>query len=188
MLRVTLTVGLAVLFAITIVSAGASATTAMSRSATTISRAGNVVTIRGGPGASNIVWGAGLFANAFFDTAGTLRAGAGCQPSSPTRLSCGRGNWTKIVAVLGGGADHIGGLIPARLIVDGGRGNDELTGNAQNDWLSGGPGNDVLYGDSGNDTLIGGPGVDLLKCGPGLDIAYVGRGDRVRGCEIIRHR
>lgn len=163
----------------------ATAVSAGMNAATTISRSGSVVTIRGGAGASEIVWGAGMFANAFFDNAGTLQAGAGCQPSSSTRLSCGQG-WTTIVATLGAGPDQIGGLTPARLIAEGGPGNDELTGNVQNDRLSGGQGNDVLYGGSGNDTLIGGPGVDFLACDAGLDTAYVGRGDKVRDCEIIR--
>ena len=186
MLRVVITVGLATLFAAAIVSAGLSGSRTISGS-TTISRSGNVVTIRGGPGASDIVYGAGAYSNGFVDNAGSLRAGAGCESSAPNRLSCGPANWTKIVATLGGGADHAGGLIfIPKLIADGGRGNDEISGNAQNDRLSGGPGNDALYGSSGSDTLTGGPGVDLVKGGPGVDTCYVGRGDIVRGCEIIR--
>ncbi|MDX2012577.1 MAG: calcium-binding protein [Myxococcaceae bacterium] len=73
--------------------------------------------------------------------------------------------------------------------VDGGSGNDTLTGNADanelngnggDDTLSGLGGRDVLSGGPGNDSLAGGEGDDILEdivdggtcdCGPGFDIA-----------------
>ncbi|PWC78202.1 calcium-binding protein [Azospirillum sp. TSH64] len=49
------------------------------------------------------------------------------------------------------------------LTMDGGGGNDSLTGSRYNDFLSGGDGNDTLFGDIGNDTLQGGSGADLFN-------------------------
>ena len=83
---------------------------------------------------------------------------------------------------------------PARLLVDGGAGNDKLTGGAGNntliggddndvltdgngnDQLNGGKGNDTLTGGNGNDTLHGDEGKDVLNGGAGTDI-LVGGGD-----------
>ncbi|MCA3015308.1 MAG: hypothetical protein INH41_23215 [Myxococcaceae bacterium] len=84
--------------------------------------------------------------------------------------------------------------------VDGGSGNDALTGNGSanelngnggNDTLTGLDGRDVLSGGAGNDTLLGGDGDDILEdivdggscdCGPGLDIAICPSPDAT--CEV----
>ena len=64
--------------------------------------------------------------------------------------------------------------------VEGGAGDDVLTGNAAantiwggtgNDRISGGAGNDSLVGDAGADTLIGGAGNDTLNGGADIDTA-----------------
>ncbi len=49
-----------------------------------------------------------------------------------------------------------------RLTVDGGDGDDVLTGSAGDDTLIGGLGDDVLTGGPGNDTLDGGPGANIV--------------------------
>ncbi len=54
--------------------------------------------------------------------------------------------------------------------MDGGQGNDVLTGKLGNDHLIGGMGNDVLSGGAGNDTLEGGQGDDVLNGGAGADV------------------
>jgi Ca2+-binding RTX toxin-like protein len=68
-----------------------------------------------------------------------------------------------------GGADTIDGAgLPAgliRLVVDGGDGDDALTGSA---------GDDELYGGAGRDRLDGGPGTDLLDGGADKDTAKNG--------------
>jgi Ca2+-binding RTX toxin-like protein len=53
--------------------------------------------------------------------------------------------------------------------VDGGDGNDIITGNNLNNLLFGGIGNDILTGDIGNDTLYGADGDDELDGGDGVD-------------------
>ncbi|PWU28218.1 hypothetical protein DK254_20430 [Pseudomonas sp. RW407] len=60
--------------------------------------------------------------------------------------------------------------------LSGGAGNDRVTAGAGNDWLEGGIGNDTLYGDAGNDTLVGGVGNDYLHGGDGSDVYRFERG------------
>jgi len=54
-------------------------------------------------------------------------------------------------------------------VVNGGNGNDTLTGLGGNDVLNGGNGNDVLNGGAGNDALDGGNGSDIMTAGAGND-------------------
>jgi Ca2+-binding RTX toxin-like protein len=53
--------------------------------------------------------------------------------------------------------------------IDGGAGNDVLTGNNQDNYLDGGPGADELKGGNGDDGLYGYEGADTLRGGPGSD-------------------
>jgi Ca2+-binding RTX toxin-like protein len=57
--------------------------------------------------------------------------------------------------------------------LDGGAGNDTLSGSGRGDLMDGGTGNDKLYGDGGNDQMFGGDGDDTLFSGPAWD-AYLG--------------
>jgi len=72
--------------------------------------------------------------------------------------------------------DDSNGAMPPALL-DGGDGDDTLTGSAADDTLNGGPGNDTLNGRDGNDTLFGGPGNDILNGGRGNDTMFGGDGD-----------
>ena len=54
--------------------------------------------------------------------------------------------------------------------IDGGSGNDIITGDIANDVLDGGNGDDRLYGRAGDDILRGGDGNDQLRPGAGQDI------------------
>jgi Ca2+-binding RTX toxin-like protein len=55
------------------------------------------------------------------------------------------------------------------LKLDGGGGNDTLTGTTSADWILGGIGNDTLAGGNGNDSIEGGDGDDRLTGGVGQD-------------------
>ena len=80
----------------------------------------------------------------------------------------------------GDGSDTIVGG-PGNDTLSGGRGNDTLRGGAGNDSLAGGLGNDTLQGDAGRDTLRGGAGQNTLDGGAGIDTFYGSRAnDRVR--------
>jgi Ca2+-binding RTX toxin-like protein len=63
------------------------------------------------------------------------------------------------------------------LVVDGGAGNDQLTGSAAADELLGGDGNDTLLGSGGTDVLRGGLGNDVLTGGDGDDQMFGDDGD-----------
>ncbi len=60
--------------------------------------------------------------------------------------------------------------------IDGGSGNDVLTGSAAPDSLYGSAGDDSLNGLGGNDALTGGAGNDRLTGGAGRDTAFAGAG------------
>lgn len=62
-----------------------------------------------------------------------------------------------------------GGSSPAKTI-DGGGGNDTITGTSFDDNINGGVGMDILTGGPGNDTLSGGNDDDTLSGGPGSDM------------------
>lgn len=87
-----------------------------------------------------------------------------------------------------GGNDNISASSPYGLI-DGGNGNDTLTGGEIPgsrqpgwDWVEGGSGNDVLKGGEGGDLLAGGSGDDRLFGGGGADHLIGGSGnDRLDG-------
>ncbi|WP_296478716.1 calcium-binding protein [Roseinatronobacter sp.] len=88
-------------------------------------------------------------------------------------------------------------LPPEPVYLEGGDGDDRLTGSVADDTLSGGAGNDVLVGaggddllrvesganhlvgGEGDDTLIGGAGNDTLEGGWGNDLLLAGGGDNV---------
>ena len=61
----------------------------------------------------------------------------------------------------------IGGV---RLGIDGGAGNDTLTGSDGADTIQGGAGLDVISGNNGNDTLLGGDDADSISGGNGNDV------------------
>ncbi|MBK8071103.1 MAG: putative Ig domain-containing protein [Ramlibacter sp.] len=66
--------------------------------------------------------------------------------------------------------------IKARLL-QGGTGNDTLTGYNTDDVITGDLGNDHLVGLAGNDTLDGGDGIDVLRGGAGADTLLGGAGN-----------
>jgi len=63
-------------------------------------------------------------------------------------------------------------------VLDGGPGNDRITGGYDADRLHGGPGRDAIVAVDGRR--------DRVDCGPGRDTALVDRIDRVRNCERVR--
>ena len=77
----------------------------------------------------------------------------------------------------GNGDDNITGGLNADVLrggvgndtINGGPGNDILSGQDGNDTINGQDGNDTINGDKGNDTLDGGSGDDTLRGGAGDD-------------------
>ena len=90
--------------------------------------------------------------------------------------------------VLTGGNDTFADTSVTELSIDGGAGNDTITGTANADNISGGTGDDTLSGGDGNDTLAGGDGNDAIDAGAGddsvnggigADIVHLGAGNDV---------
>ena len=63
------------------------------------------------------------------------------------------------------GDNDLSGIPNEANVLDGGAGNDQLTGGIQADTLIGGDGNDVLHGGGGDDQLLGGAGADIYEVG-----------------------
>jgi hypothetical protein len=91
-----------------------------------------------------------------------------------------------------GEGDDAGGDVER---VDGGSGDDALTGVGGPDQLYGGLGNDALDGAGGSDVLVGGAGddalrardgaADLVSCGDGTDGAVIDQLDAADSCEAV---
>jgi Ca2+-binding RTX toxin-like protein len=65
------------------------------------------------------------------------------------------------------------------MTIDGGSGNDLLTGGGARNVIIGGTGNDTLYGAGGDDLLFGGDGNDDLFGGDGSDVLVGGNGNDI---------
>ena len=86
-----------------------------------------------------------------------------------TEFTLDIGGAEKLVTLMGGGDDIFKGndvsTLPAT--VEGGDGNDDITGTVAADTLAGDAGNDKILGARGNDDMSGGDGDDLLVWTPG---------------------
>ena len=83
---------------------------------------------------------------------------------------------TRVIVESGAGDDYVevSGLFTRPAQLDGGDGDDILTGGKGKDLLLGGTGNDELAGGRGNDILIGGAGADALDGGDNNDLLVAG--------------
>jgi Ca2+-binding RTX toxin-like protein len=75
------------------------------------------------------------------------------------------------------GNDSLIGLWDMSNTINGGAGNDTITGGTQTDVLDGGAGNDVINAGNGNALLIGGTGNDTINAGYGIDTFVFNQGD-----------
>jgi len=79
-------------------------------------------------------------------------------------------NDTLVINALGGNDKIAATALPAgvaKLVVDGGAGNDMLLGSQGADIFLGGDGNDSVFGDNGNDLALLGAGDDVFQWDPG---------------------
>lgn len=140
---------------------------------------GSTLTFVAGPGEANtvsIAYDASLASYKITDTTAATTGGPGCG-AIEHEINCDGVAVKSIVINLRDGNDRwLGGDISLVPSVDGGPGDDELSGLG---ILNGGDGNDTLQaldvgsalnGDDGNDLLIGGQGDDTLDGGAGDDL------------------
>ncbi len=140
-----------------------------------------------GDNASNVlIGGAGadsLNGNGGFDTASYRYSTTGVTVSLlSNRGTAGDALGDKLISIEalegGRGDDALTGSNNADTLT-GNAGNDQLFGNGGDDTLDGGAGNDILYGQAGDDWLAGGSGADQLYGGAGIDTLYGGDGDDI---------
>jgi Ca2+-binding RTX toxin-like protein len=88
---------------------------------------------------------------------------------------------TAISLVMGDGDDTVTAAAQANaaiaLVIDGGAGNDNLTGSPGVDTINGGADNDTIVGLGGVDVIDGGDGNDTITGGPGSETQLGGAGD-----------
>jgi hypothetical protein len=89
-----------------------------------------------------------------------------------TAIDVNAGNGDDTVRV-----DEANGAFTIPMAIDGGNGNDNLTGGSGDDTLVGGNGDDILNGGAGTDTLEGGNGNDTIDGNKGNDPELGGNGD-----------
>ena len=112
---------------------------------------------------------------------GTLLVDLGQQQ---TPLVLDRSTFSAIAVRLGNGDDTFAvvtsrGDVTTPLTVDGGNGNDAITGGGGNDLLDGGNGDDAILGGAGVDEISGDNGVDTIDGGVGTDTEFLDNGDDV---------
>lgn len=116
----------------------------------------NSVTVTGGGGLPYVITDTG---------GGNVEAGPGCTQVSANVVTCP--DSANIVVNLGDGNDSFNGSTAAggNFTINGGPGNDNLTGSNGNDTINGGS------TDAGMDRMDGGPGSDSISGGSGIDRA-----------------
>ncbi|WP_206075880.1 VCBS domain-containing protein [Mesorhizobium sp. Z1-4] len=87
-----------------------------------------------------------------------------------------------ILATSGNDTLDFSGLTVTRFTIDGGAGDDIITGTsgadrirggADNDTINGGSGDDTIFGNGGDDVLIGGSGLNTFEGGSGSDVFVI---------------
>src|SRR3954470_12631279 len=110
------------------------------------------------------------------DPSTRVRAAAGCVSTGRNTATC-TGDVARVTVVGAGGNDRLSALfLEVPVLLDGGDGNDLLTGGGRDDVLDGGDGTDTLSRRGGSDELRGDDDADRLDGGPGPDILDGGRG------------
>lgn len=146
-------------------------------------------TLIGGVGADELRGGVGDD-TIFFDADDTVvDGGAGydlAQAQGPVGVMFDLAAHGFEAAIGGSGNDTLFTSGENDVLIDGGAGNDTITGSQNADVLMGGDGNDAIYGlggddllsgDVGNDALYGGDGDDVLVGGMGADTLNGGSGE-----------
>ena len=164
-----LTLALGSLVSLTSLAAPASATSA----AATVQVTGGRLNFNAAYGQTDhVVLNVGSTAGSYRisdDAVGGVTAGAGCTSVSVSTVRCA-GPISAASVWLVDGNDSFSyanpgvGAIPTE--VDGGRGDDSLSGAVGSDYLNGGAGDDRLVGFGGGDTYRGGGGTDTVDYGP----------------------
>lgn len=156
-------------------------TSAAALGATTVSRAGNVITVTGDDGPNVVeILGSSSGPVVVKDASGVTPGGE-CSVVDAANVACGAPGPGLVANVsLGGGNDifqpeTIITTFPV-VVVELGPGDDTSWGSAGNDTINGGDGVDTINARAGQDTIDGGPGNDRLEGAAGDDTVTGGSG------------
>ncbi|HEX2105746.1 MAG TPA: hypothetical protein VHF51_18985 [Solirubrobacteraceae bacterium] len=150
-----------------------SALVAPAAAATTVTSSGSELAVAADPGVANDITiepGAAAGTLRIRDGAGAVTA-AGCAAVEPGVADCPLP--TAVDVALGDANDRLtAAAAPVAVEVDGGDGDDLITGGTLADALTGGAGADTVAGGAGPDTIhVRDSGADTVDCGPGADDA-----------------
>jgi len=115
------------------------------------------------------------------DASGTLLVNGGLVPVAGGVATTGNTSLIRILGLNGDDVLEVSQDTPMpRVNIQGGDGDDKITGSSNDDELDGEAGNDSVFGGrDGIDRLLGGPGNDLLSGGRSNDDLFGGEGDDV---------
>ena len=133
--------------------------------------------VTGGPGQQTDLLSLSATVNTYVVSSNVpIDAGIGCFNSGATIVSCAKPSTPLgYVTVWGGAGSDVLNLAQgypatASIVLDGGPGDDTITGSSGDEILVGGPdGQDTMRGGGGDDALFSGPGADTLDGGAGND-------------------
>lgn len=97
------------------------------------------------------------------DTAAALAPGTGCTAVTANQVTCDSTGVTSLSLSGLDGNDTLRTTASTPAMIDGGDGDDTLTGGSGADSLNGGDDDDVIEGSAGNDVLDGGMGADTVS-------------------------
>lgn len=166
---------LAITFALAALTALAAAGSAFADGTMQIS-GGKAVFTAGAGDANNVSYSWSTSGNMVSDTV-PVTAGAGCTQLDAYSVLCA--GWSyQLVLNLGDQNDTANptsgiGTVPT---INGGDGDDQITGSSQFDKLNGDAGDDTILAGAGNDTVNGGTGADALSGNDGNDTIDGGTG------------
>ena len=139
-------------------------------SAWTVSMSGGVATFAGGGGEVNTLSVSADASQVLFTETSSGTALAPCSKPQANVAACPLAGLTAVDVLLGDLDDDLtmAAGVPGRTL-DGGPGNDTITGSSSPESLTGGPGHDALHGGGGDDFLTPGIGDDAVQGGTGTD-------------------
>lgn len=159
---------------------------AAAQAAESVSMDGAVLTYVAGDGTVDDVWVSqdkGLhYLSEPTSPSGTI--GAGCTYIGSSTAEC-TGATSLLVRLLDGNdSATVVALLPAT--IEGGAGNDIVTGGPYADTIDGGTGTDTVFAGSGDDAIAARDGeVDTIDCGPGEDPVEADPVDVLTACEPV---
>jgi hypothetical protein len=142
--------------------------------AASASVSGGVLTYQAGAGESNqVTLGYSGGSTTVSDPGAIIEAGPGCSLSSAGHKAACDGAFSVVATLSDRNDSAVSVMLFTPVTVDGGEGDDSLTGSSTADTFLGGSGADTISGGWGSDTLTGGDGIDSVDGSYGNDKLFL---------------